>query len=187
MREPVEIGRELRLGSNPFLKRRRSVVGLALFSCAVLGVVALYQIGILKKLPQPPLRAFDTARVNGSGEAYSILATPDAFLGLASYAITACLAAMGPSDRSRVHRWMPLGLAVKLLGDSAMAMKLSFEEATKFRAFSLWSVLVAAATWTAPPLALPEALAAVRQSNHHRTQQPGDTRPRAFACSPSAR
>jgi uncharacterized membrane protein len=165
MRKPVEIGRDLRLGSNPFLRRRRSVVGLALFSCAVLGVVALYQVGIIKKLPQPPLPAFDTARVNGSQEAYSILATPDAFLGLASYAVTACLAAMGPQNRSRIYPLMPVGLAVKLLGDSAMAMKLSFDEAVKFRAFSLWSILVAAATWTALPLALPEALAALRQLN----------------------
>jgi hypothetical protein len=161
--KPIEVGRELRHGSTPFLKRRRGIIGLAFFSCAVLGVVALYQVGILKKLPQPPLRGFDTGRVNGSGEAYAILATPDAFLGLASYAVTACLAAMGSENRSRLYPWVPVGLAVKLLGDSAMAMKLSLDEATKFRAFSIWSVLVAAATWTALPLALPEALAAVGQ------------------------
>jgi uncharacterized membrane protein len=163
MKKPIELGQELRHGSSPFLKRRRSIIGLMFFSCAALGAVALYQVGILKKLPEPPLRAFDTRRVNGSGQAYAIMATPDAFLGLASYAVTALLAAMGPEDRWRQHRWMPVGLAAKLLGDSAMAMKLSFDEAAKFRAFSFWSVLVAVATWSALPLALPEALAAVRQ------------------------
>jgi len=166
MQTTVEIGRDLRHGSSPFLKRRRSIIGLALFSCAVLGAVALYQVGILKNLPQPPFKTFDTGRVNGSGQAYAILATPDAFLGLASYAVTACLAAMGPDNRWRQHRWMPVALAVKLFGDSAMAAKLSFDEATKFHAFSIWSVIVAAATWTALPLAVPEALAAVREFKH---------------------
>jgi Vitamin K epoxide reductase family len=160
---PDELGRELREGYGPFLKRRRGIIGLCFFSCGVLGAVALYQIGILKKLPEPRGRAFDTAKVNGSGEAYSILATPDAFLGLASYAVTAALVGMGSENRSRTHPWIPIAMGAKLLADSAMAAKLTVDEATKFRAFSLLSVLTAAATWIAVPLALPEAVAAVRQ------------------------
>ena len=160
---PDELGRNLRQGYSPSLKRRRGIIGLSFFSCAALGAVALYQIGLVKSLPQPRWRAFDVTKVNGSGEAYSILATPDAFLGLASYAGTALLAAMGPEDRARIHPWMPIGLAIKLLADSAMAAKLTGDECTKMKAFSLWSILTAAATWTALPLALPEAIAAFRQ------------------------
>ena len=157
---PEELGRELRQGYTPFLKRRRGIIGLSLFSCGVLVAVALYQIGILKKLPEPRGRFFDTNKVNGSGQAYSLLATPDAFLGIASYAVTAALAAMGPENRSRAHPWMALAMGLKLFADSAMAGKLTLDECKKFRAFSLWSVLTAAATWTALPLALPEAKAA---------------------------
>lgn len=160
---PEELGRDLRGGYSPALKRRRGVIGLSFFSCAVLGTVALYQIGLIKKLPEPRSRAFDTAKVNGSGEAYSLLATPDAFLGLASYAVTACLAGMGPENRARTQPWMPIALAAKLLVDSAMASKLTVDECAKFRAFSVWSVLTAVATWTALPLAVPEAAAALRQ------------------------
>ncbi len=160
---PDELGRELREGYSPFLKRRRGIIGLCFFSCGVLGAVALYQIGILKKLPEPQGRAFDTAKVNGSGQAYSILATPDAFLGLASYAVTAALVGMGSENRSRKQPWMPIAMGAKLLADSAMAAKLTFDEATKFRAFSLWSVLTATATLIALPLGLPEAMAAVHQ------------------------
>ena len=122
---PEELGRELRQGHSPFLKRRRGIVGLSFFSCAVLGAVALYQIGILKKLPEPRWRGFNTGKVNGSGEAYSVLGAPDAFLGLASYAVTACLAAMGPEDRFRTHPSMPIAMGLKLLIDSAMAGKLT--------------------------------------------------------------
>ncbi len=160
---PEELGRDLRQGYSSSLKRRRGIIGLTFFSCAVLGAVALYQIGIIKKLPEPPGRAFDTRKVNGSGEAYSIMKMPDAFLGIASYAATALLAAMGPESRSRTQPWMPIGMGFKLLADSAMAAKLTFDEATRFRAFSVWSVLTAVATWSALPLAFPETMAAFRQ------------------------
>ena len=160
---PDELSRELRQGYSPFLKRRRGIIGLCFFSCGVLGAVALYQIGILKKLPEPRGRSFDAEKVNGSREAYSMLATPDALLGLTSYAVTAALAGMGSEHRSRTHPWIPIAMGGKLLVDSAMAAKLTVDEATKFRAYSLWSVLAAAATWIALPLALPEAIAAIRQ------------------------
>lgn len=160
---PDELGRELRQGYGPFLKRRRGIIGLCFFSCGVLGAVALYQIGILKKLPEPRGRVFDAEKVNGSGQAYSILATPDSFLGLASYAVTAALVGMGSENRSRTHPWMPIAMGAKLLADSAMAAKLTVDEVTKFRAFSLWSVLAAAATCIALPLALPEVIAAIHQ------------------------
>ncbi len=166
---PAELGRELRQGYGPFLKRRRGIIGLSLFSCGVLGAVALYQTGILKKLPEPRARFFNAAKVHGSEQAYSLLATPDALLGLASYAVTAALAGMGPENRSRTHPWMALAMGLKLLADSAIAGKLTLDECRKFRAFSLWSLLIAAATWTALPLALPEAKAAflrITEQNH---------------------
>ncbi len=159
----VELGRELRDGSSRFLKRRRGIVGLAFFSSAVLGGIALYQMGILKKLPEPPWRFFDARKVNGSAEAYSILHTRDALLGLASYAITACLTGIGPENRSQTHPWMPIGMGLKLLAGTAIAGKLTVEECRKYRAFSLWSVLTAAATCAAFPLAIPETRAALRK------------------------
>lgn len=160
---PGELGRELRQGSSLFLKRRRGIVGLVFFSSAVLGGIALYQMGILKKLPEPRGRFWNAEKVNGSAEAYSILGTPDALLGLASYAVTACLAGIGPENRSQTHPWIPVGMGLKLLADGAFAGKLTVDECTKYRAFSLWSLLTAAATWTALPLAIPETKAALRQ------------------------
>lgn len=166
---PEELSLDLRHGDSPHLKRRRAIIGLSFFSCAALGAVALYQIGILKRLPEPAAESFDTAKVNGSGEAYARLATPDAFLGLASYSVSACLAAIGPGNRSQTHPWMPIAMALKLIADAAMAGKLTVDEATKFKSFSLWSVLTAAATWTALPLAIPEALAVLTHGGgkHH--------------------
>jgi len=166
---PGQLGCELRDGSSPFLKRRRNIVGLTLFSSAVLGGVALYQMGILKKLPGPRWRGFDAEKVNGSAKAYSILAVPDALLGLTSYGVTACLAGLGPENRWRTHPLMPIGMGVKLLADAALAGKLTVESCRKFRAVSVWSLLAAAAAFTALPLAIPEARAAIRcwREEHH--------------------
>lgn len=149
----------LRERSACFLKCRRTIIGLSAFSGAVLGGIALFQLGIIKHLPDPPWGPFDADAVHGSPEAY-VFGIPDALLGIASYAATAGLAAMGPKDRYRCARWIPLAMASKASLDAAMAGKLTADEALKFRKFSLWSLLVAAATAIALPLAIPEAVRA---------------------------
>jgi hypothetical protein len=159
---PATFGRELRSGSSRFLKRRRNIIGLAFFSSAVLGGIALYQTGILKKLPGPRWRGFDAEKVNGSAQAYSILEIPDALLGLTSYGVTACLAGLGPENRWQTHPLMPIGMGAKLLADAALAGKLTVDSCRKHHAISVWSLLTAAATFAAVPLALPEAKAALR-------------------------
>jgi ABC-type molybdate transport system permease subunit len=58
---------------------------------------------------------------------------------------------------------MPIGMGLKLLADATFAGKLTADECRKYRAFSLWSVLTAAATFAALPLAIPEARAALRR------------------------
>src|SRR5665213_2017970 len=166
---PDKAGRELRRGSSLFLKRRRNITGLSLLSSAVLGGIALYQMGILKRLPGPRWRGFDAERVNGSAEAYSILAIPDALLGLTSYGVTACLAGLGPENRWQTHPLMPIGMGIKLLADAALAGKLTVDSCRKYHAISVWSLLTAAATFAAIPLAVPEAKAALRclTGGHH--------------------
>jgi hypothetical protein len=159
----AELGRELREGSSLFLRRRRGILGLTFFSSAVLTGVALYQTGVLKKLPQPRWRGFDTEKVNGSAQAYSILAIPDGLLGLASYAVTACLVGAGSDDRSRIKPLLPITMGLKLFTDAVFAGKLTLDECRKFRAFSLWSLLAAGATFTALPLAIPETKAALHR------------------------
>ena len=153
---------DLRNGDSALLQRRRAVVGLSIFSTAVLGAVALFQVGVLRKLPNPPLPHFDAERVNGSTEAYSKLRTPDALLGMASYAATACLAGMGSESRWRETPLVPLAMTAKTAVDAALAAKLSLEQWTKFRSFSLPSMLVAGATFAAFPFAIAEAKRAWR-------------------------
>jgi hypothetical protein len=160
--EDGQLSEELRQGRGGFLGTRRAVAGLAVFSTAVLGGIALYQLGITRHLPDPPFPGFDSDKVNGSPEAYSHLAVPDGLLGMLSYSATACLAGMGGREREKSARWIPLAMGAKALLDAAMAAKLTRDEISKFHAFSFGSLLVAAATFTALPLALREAAHALR-------------------------
>src|ERR1043165_1031580 len=97
----TRLSRELRTQTSPDLRRRRGIVGLSMLASATMGLIALYQTGLIKHLPEPPLPMLDADKVNGSPQAYERFATPDAILGLGSYAATMGLAAMGGADRPR--------------------------------------------------------------------------------------
>ena len=159
--KPEELSRELRTGSGPFLARRRGIVGLSLVSVNAMGLIALYQMGIIEHLPEPPISGLDADKVDASAEAYAYFATPDAFIGLGSYAVTMGLAAMGGADRVTQRPWIPLALAAKVLVDAAQAGRLTVDQWTKHRAFCFWCLLAAGATFATVPLALPEARAAL--------------------------
>ncbi len=160
---PEVLGRELRLGTGGFLPQRRGIVGLALVATCSMGLISLYQMGIIKHLPELPLRGLDADKVDASAEAYSRFATPDGALGLGSYAVTLGLAAMGGKDRAREQPWIPLALAAKVAFDTSQAVRLFIDQRTKYHAWCFWSLLAASSTIAAVPLVIPEAYAAMTQ------------------------
>ncbi len=159
---PEELSEQLRRGPGPLLARRRKVASLALAAAGSMGLISLYQMGIIKHLPDPPLPYFDSDRVDASEEAYSMLSMPDAPIGLGSYAATLGLAAMGGKDRATENPWIPLALAAKAAFDALQAGKLTVDQWTQHRAFCIWCLLAAGATFASVPLVIPEAHAALR-------------------------
>jgi uncharacterized membrane protein len=160
---PEELGRALREEEGPFLKNRRWIVGLALYNILAMSAISLYQMGILKSVPEVHLPGEDADKINGSAQAYEILQTPDAVLAIGSYAATAALAAMGPPDRATSLPWPALGMGVKALADAAFAVKLLIDQPTKYKAYCSWCVTGALASLAVVPLAWPEARAAWNQ------------------------
>ncbi len=160
---PEQLSEELRNSDNRFLSKRRGVLGLALTAAGAMGLISLYQMGIIKRIPEPRFPKLDAEKVNGSAEAYSLLSTPDAVLGFASYAATMTLAAMGEAGRAKTHPWIPLAMAGKVVFDAAQASKLTVDQAVKYKAFCVWCLLAAGATLAMVPLVVPEARAALRQ------------------------
>jgi uncharacterized membrane protein len=156
------LSRELREETSPDLRRRRGIVSLSLLASASMGLIALYQTGLIRHLPEPPLPMMDADKVDASAEAYRKFNVPDAILGLGSYAATMGLAAMGGKDRANEMPLIPLALAAKIAFDVANAAKLSIDQWTKHRAFCFWCLLAAAATFSMLPLVAPEAMTAGR-------------------------
>ncbi|MBW3633522.1 MAG: hypothetical protein KY456_10910, partial [Chloroflexi bacterium] len=51
---PAELSEQWRTGAGKHLVRRRRVAGLTLAAIGALGVVSLYQLGLIDHLPDPP-------------------------------------------------------------------------------------------------------------------------------------
>lgn len=159
---PGEASRELRRGSGKHLRARRRATALTLVSIGSMSLIALYQMGLIRHLPSPPLARLDADEVDASKEAYELLRMPDAVLGLNSYAATLALVAMGGGDRARTAPWIPLALAAKAAADAAQAARLSWDQWAKHRVFCSWCLLSAGATFATLPVVLPEARQAWR-------------------------
>ena len=153
---------QLRTSNDPLMRHRRQVVCLSLLSATCMGVVAAYQIGLLKHVPEPALPGLDADKVDASAEAYEKLSTGDAFLGFVSYGVTMLLAAIGGSHRHETHPHVPIALAAKAALDTAQAGKLTLDQWFKHRAFCSWCLTAAGATFSGLPAVVPELRAAIR-------------------------
>jgi uncharacterized membrane protein len=82
-----------------------ATVAGAVLAVATLVPVALYQTGVIGRLPDPPGAIFDSEWITSSKDAHP-LGIPDALLGLGSYGATLALALAAP--KSGVARsWPP--------------------------------------------------------------------------------
>jgi hypothetical protein len=159
---PAGLSAELRTSDEPLLRRRRQVVCLSLVSATCMGVVAAYQIGLIRHVPEPPLPLLDADKVDASPQAYEKLSTGDAFLGFVSYGVTMLLAAVGGARRHETHRSVPIAMAAKAVIDAAQAAKLTRDQWVHHRSFCSWCLAAAASTFAVVPAVLPELRAALR-------------------------
>jgi uncharacterized membrane protein len=156
------VSRELRTESSAALRQRRLVVALSLVAGGSMGLITLYQMGIIDHLPEPPVGTLDADRVDASGEAYELFKAPDAALGLVSYAVTLALAAAGGADRAQAQPLLPLALAAKVALDAAGAIVLTVEQGSKHRKYCSWCLLAATASLAMLPAVVPESRRAWR-------------------------
>lgn len=162
--DPTRLSEYLREGDDPELRRRRWVIGLSVLGTTAGQLVALYQTGIIKHLPDPPSGGlFDSDRVDASEYAYSRFSSPDAPLMIITYGVTAWLAGAGGPDRPRNAPWLPIAMAAKTLYDAATTVKLAREEWQDNRAFCAYCQTATLASFASAAFALPEAVRATRR------------------------
>ena len=159
---PSQLSRQLRTGDSPDLGRRRAVLGLSMVGAAAGIVVSLYQTGVIRHLPDPPVGPFDSDRVDASDYAYKRAQTPDGLAMLVTYAVTALLAGAGGEDRARALPWLPLALAAKVAADVATNLTLAREEWATNGAFCVYCQTASLASLVSLPLVVPEARKALR-------------------------
>lgn len=160
--DPTQLSHELRGAQTPDLQRRRWIIGLSLLGTVMAQAVTLYQTGVVRRLPDPPLPGIDSNKVDASAYAYKRLSTPDGVMMLVSYGVTAWLAAAGGKDRAAAQPLLPLAMGLKVVGDTALALELGREEWQENRALCAYCQVATLASLALLALAYPETRRAVR-------------------------
>jgi uncharacterized membrane protein len=156
-----DIGKAWRRSDDVFMNRRRRMAGLSLLNIVCMCGIAAYQMRVVNRLPNPKFANFEAEYVAGSAEAYSILETPDAVLGLCSYAATLGLTAMGGPNRDKERPWLPVLASGKALLDLTVAASLVTVQVVRIRKLCWICLLTAASTTAIAGLSLMEAKAAM--------------------------
>jgi len=151
-----ELRRELQNSNERDLNVRRAIIGLSLVGMGAMTAVSLFQIGVIKHLPDPPISGFDSDKVNSSDTAYA-LGVPDGTLSLASLAANIPLAAYGGENRAGEMPLVPLAAAAKASVEAAVAGWYFYQMPTKEKAWCGYCIVGALANFGIAALSLIEA------------------------------
>lgn len=162
MLKPSQLSHELRIEDTDELNRRRWIVGLSLFGTVMAQIVSLYQVGVIKRLPDPPIEIFDSSKVDASNYAYKRFDVPDGVIMLVSYGFTAWLAAAGGKNRAAQQPLYPIATGLKTLADTGLALQLATEEYAENKKLCIYCQLATAASVLSAILAFPEMIAGIR-------------------------
>jgi uncharacterized membrane protein len=153
---PDAIRHDLRDGRSTDLALRRAIIGTSLAGMASMTAVSLLQTGIVRHLPDPPVRSFDSDGVNMSDAAFQF-GIPDGTISLASFASNLPLAAAGPAGRARSAPWIPLAVTAKAAVEAVVAGWYFYQMPAKEKAWCGYCIAAAAASLTVLALSVPEA------------------------------
>lgn len=138
------------------MKRRRAIIGLSLVGAASMAAVSLLQTGMIRHLPDPPIKGFNSDKVNLSETAYEF-GLPDGTVSLASLAVNIPIAALGGTRRASEHPWVPLLAAGKAAVEAVAAGWFFYQMPTKQKAWCAYCITGALASFSVFALTLPEA------------------------------
>ncbi|MGI8883509.1 MAG: vitamin K epoxide reductase family protein [Pyrinomonadaceae bacterium] len=155
-KDTQQLRRELQTGDNEDLNLRRGVIALSLLGIGAMTAVTLFQTGIIKHLPDPPIPGFDSDKVNSSDTAYA-LGVPDGAVSLASLAANIPMAAFGGENRAEQQPLIPLAIAAKTTVEAAVAGWYFYQMPTKEEAWCGYCIVGALANFGIAALALKEA------------------------------
>ena len=151
------VPRRLRQRESRELEFRRIAMGASLLGMASMAAVTLFQLGVVRHLPDPPIDGFDSDRVNAPERA-SLWGIPDGFYGMTAHAVTLALTAAWTSDQPRRPPWLPLLAAGFALGQAIASGWELWRRPKGNKAWSAYRLVDAAAHVTTAGLMVPAAL-----------------------------
>lgn len=160
-KNPQKLRRELQESDGQNIRRRRKIIGLSFLGIAAMAAVSLFQTGIARHLPDPPIDGFDSDKVNSSETAYA-LGVPDGTLSLASLAANIPIAAFGGENRASEMPLVPLAAAAKAAVEAVVAGWYFYQMPTKEKAWCGYCIVGALTNWGIAALTLPEAKRALQ-------------------------
>ena len=172
-------------------RRRGWIVALAALAAADAIVVALRQTGIIRRLPEPPGRIWDTNRVVTAPVAYA-MGVPDAPIAAVVYLSMIGFAARLGRRQARRRPWSALGLAAGATGAAAGAAFYLWDMLAREKKLCPYCLGTATASFTLLPLAMPELGDALRLGDAQlldhrrgRAARPGGRTGRRCAIAPA--
>ena len=154
--ETPRLRRELQKSVAPDMKIRRAIIGLSLVGIGAMAAVSLFQTGIVKHLPDPPLPNFDSDKVNSSETAYA-LGAPDGTIALAGFAANLPIAAFGGENRHETMPLVPITAAVKASIEAAVSGWYFYQMPAVEKKWCAYCIVGAAANFGIAALTLIEA------------------------------
>jgi uncharacterized membrane protein len=150
------IRQELRNGQSPSLQRRRKVALLSAVGLVDFALISLYQMGVIRHLPDPPGRLFDSDKVNASHKAY-MMGLPDGTTGAALYALNLMLASAGGSRKASRHPVFDVLLAGAVAASAVGALHYLYDMVTKQQRACPYCLVGAALNFSMVPLVARDA------------------------------
>jgi hypothetical protein len=121
-----------------------------------MGLGAARQLGLVKHLPDLPIRGFDSNRVITSPPAFA-LGIPDAPVAMTGLLANIPLALLGGRERSRTTPWLPIVIAAKAVAEVSVAAWYLVQMRTRVHAWCAYCLLGASISATIAILAVREA------------------------------
>jgi uncharacterized membrane protein len=143
------------------LARQRRLSTLAAVGAVDFAIISLYQLGVIRHLPDPPGKIFDSDKVNASTSAYRF-GVPDGPLGLAMYAAVLALAGAGGSERTDRHPIWDLALGATVAGGVIGAAGYLYEMIRKQKVACGYCLVGAAINFAMVPAAVGAVHSAAR-------------------------
>ncbi|HEU4686112.1 MAG TPA: vitamin K epoxide reductase family protein [Nitrospira sp.] len=162
--DPQAVRDDLRQARTGALRCRRGIVVLAVLGLGTGALMSLFQTGVIRHLPDPPIRRFHSDRVNASYAAYQY-GVPAGPLSVALHATSLLLASAGGRGRATRPAWLPFAAAGKAAVEAGAAARYLFHRLPVVeRSWCAYGIVDAVLRIGMFVLSLPEACEAARET-----------------------